>query len=332
MSDYNNFMDFFTAYRDKNIHKEIFFTLFEDLYLKEKTDMEKRISKLPINKKKYNLQQISKEVFNTKIYFKKKSELTMYYKVQFEAMLYVFEDYYKMIIEFKNKEDFYKDEIFNGYLEYYSSLYCNILRIIEESEVNYGIEASQMAILRNRINSYETFISSLRLKNNLSPFSYIPALNNSVFLIRQSIELKLKNILGIDYIINSDNGKLIKIPGDKLLNFVFNNENIKVPNTLEIEIIKKIHNWTQIFIHGGFVINIWQIHIAHIVLNDFFSPNTYSDTEKKIFSIYGSVKMSKDYYNNQLETELINYLKKDPNITNQNIKIIKLKDPEAIIY
>ncbi|WP_297286232.1 hypothetical protein [uncultured Brachyspira sp.] len=332
MFNCNNFIDFFTKYKNKEIPQEDFFSIFEAIYKKEKIDIEERINKLPINKKKYNLKQIAKEVFNIKIHFKKESEMIMYYKVQFEAMLYTFEDYYKTIFEFKNQKDIYKNEIFNGFLEYYSCLYYNIIEIIVELELNYGIEPSKSAILRNRIDSNETFISSLRLKNYLNSFSYISSFNSSVFLIRQSIELKLKNMLGIDYIINYDNGKLVKIPGDRLLNFAFKNKNIKVPDTLESDIIKKIHDWTQIFIHGGFIINIWQIHIAHVILKELFMPNTYSNTEKRIFSIYGSISMSKSYYNNQLEMEILNYLKKEPKIANQNIKIVKLKNPEAIIY
>lgn len=312
-----NFLMYYLNY----INENDFFDIFNRLYNKSKNEIINRISKLPINKKKYNLKQIAKKVFNDD-----KRELKMYYKVQTEAMMYVFEDYYNIICEYDNQKNIYNNQKFNGLLKYYSYLYGNILMLLSEIESKNGIKPIREVIIKNRVNSFETFNSSMLLKNDLNPFSPLLSFNSSVFLIRQSIELKLKNILGIDYTINTDNGNLICIPGDKLLDFVFDNPNIEIPNTLEKDIIRNIHKWTQIFIHGGFITNIWQIHIAHKILFPLFEPNYHMNT----WSIYGSVKIKKYYYDNELENELISYLAKI--IGNDKIKIHRLNNPEAILY
>ncbi|ANN64610.1 hypothetical protein SZ47_12420 [Brachyspira hyodysenteriae] len=317
---------------DQNINQDNFFHYFDILYNKALEEIKNRLNNLPINKKEYSLEQISKEVFNLNI--DGAERLNMYYKVQFEAMIYVFKDYYKIISNnFRDLENFYNNIKFHGALQYYLYLYGNILCILGEFEIRNGIKPIREFVIKNRVDSFEVFNSSLNLKNDNIPLSPLLSFNSSVFLIRQSIELKLKNMLGIDYILDIDNKELVKIPGDSLLDFVFNNKNIEIPDTIQKGILKKIHEWTQLFIHGGFIINIWQIHIAHIILKDLFQPNSYEHDDKRIFSIYGSVKMKKNYYDNQLDKEIIDYLKKTYKyVSNKNIEIIKLKNPEAIIY
>ncbi|TXJ30051.1 hypothetical protein EPJ69_10755 [Brachyspira aalborgi] len=76
-----------------------------------------------------------------------------------------------------------------------------------------------------------------------------------------------------------------------------------------------------------------EIHIAHKILINMFNSGEAINGNKRIYSIYGAVKINKEYYNNNLENELISYLKSYPIVSkNSNIKIIKLREPEAILY
>jgi len=186
---------------------------------------------------------------------------------------------------------------------------------VKGQKLNYGWGKT------NIINSDEIFrASKMLLKGSLHKERQggFCAKLTSIFLIRQSIELRLKNIFGISYITNK-NGEILPISWEKFLELLEDNKkDIEFP--FKISILRKIYKWTNYYIHGGFAPSLWEIEWAHHILNPLFSAGRYKTLENR----FGSVKIKKSFYEN-IATEIIKMLK------NKNINIYGLGDPEALI-
>ena len=107
------------------------------------------------------------------------------------------------------------------------------------------------------------------------------------FFIRQSIEYKIKRILGIDYILIND--KPDKRSVEKYFKAIENNMSFYTTKNFNFEIIKKIHSWTHTYIHGGYRPEPWKTETALFYLNElFFSGKT---SRKKSFSLYAGIEL-----------------------------------------
>jgi hypothetical protein len=215
----------------------------------------------------------------------------------------VINDYYKNISAFASKAGFYEYDEFKGLMEYFKYLIIDSLIMVADCELYHKIEPSRRMGKPNILSSNDCFRSSINLKLFSPAWSSISSYNVSVFLIRQSIELKIKNALGINYILDK-NGYMTKIPGDKLMEFFFNNKNIELPN-IKKSIVRKIHNWTQYFVHGGYVLNIWQIDIAHNLIKPLYTVGDKNGT----LSIFWGIKIKKKYYETEFKKELEMFIK-----------------------
>lgn len=270
------------------------------------------------------LKLINKCIENSFPNFEKK-DFNCYYEYIFEddvddiiklnAMMYVFEYTYKELLKYKNID--YKC----GISKYNNYIYLSIINFFQ------GDKNSNKVI---NINNIIENINNLQYNIKVTDENLLFII--SIFQIRQAIEVKLKNILGIDFILSNNN--ILKIEGDKLLDFISKNKNIEFDREIiNIDMLRKIHNWTQYFIHSGNICDIWKIHIAHKILSNMFNFGIAINNSIRICSIYGAVKINKEYYNNNLENELISYLKSSCIVNkNSNIKIMKLREPEAILY
>ncbi|NMC98303.1 MAG: hypothetical protein GYA62_01085 [Bacteroidales bacterium] len=238
-------------------------------------------------------------------------------------MLYVIEKYNDLLLSFENDFLSCDRQVFNGIVEYLkNNIICSFV-VLQQIELIKKIKPIREVGFQNRIDSNDCYRSSVNLKHNLNAYSSLSSQNASVFLIRQSIELKIKNCLGIDVILDS-HGYMKKMTADKLIDFVYKNEHIKIPE-IGKSIIKKIHSWTQFFIHGGFILNVWQIDIAQEIIRPLFM---HGETQKTI-SIYGSIVIDKVYYETEFRNELKRFLIESCSME-PDIQIIQ-KNPEAII-
>jgi hypothetical protein len=277
----------------------IFIDLF-DKYLNEICDRIRNI--FPKMKFHKDLKHIGEQIFELEVMQKNTDN---FYKIQFCGMIIVLKNYYSDIIAIVQKKSFYEDENFLGLMEYFKYLIVDSLIIIADCEMQHDIKPSREMAKQNILSSLDSFKSSLRLKIDLSTWSSLSSFNACVFLIRQSIELRIKNALGINFICDK-NGRMIKIPGDKLLDFFFSKPEIELPD-IKKSILKKIHAWTQYFVHGGYVLNLWQIDIAHTLLEPLFNMGEKNGS----MSIYGGVKMSKSYYETKLKNDIEEFIDKN---------------------
>lgn len=162
---------------------------------------------------------------------------------------------------------------------------------------------------RNIVNSAEIFSASQELSRNridkrsIGHFAIMPT---TIFLLRQAIEIRLKNALGIDIITNK-NGKLIRITGEKLLPLIKDGKttgNIEFP--IEISVVEKIHKWTNHYIHGGFIPYTWEIEWAYHLLNPLFAWGQHGEIHNR----FGSIKIKRKYYK-QIDLKIKELLKNE---------------------
>lgn len=180
---------------------------------------------------------------------------------------------------------------------------------------------------RNVMNSMETIEASknllrYKLTRNLGDFPIRPT---SILLIRQSIELRIKNALGIEDIFD-EKGNLVKIPSTYFIDIINNNQD-KIIFPIKISILLKIYNWTQYYVHGGYAPNTWVIEWTHFILKDLFKSDEYQNE----FNAFGAVKIAKSFYD-KIEIEINNILNaRSKNKKAIKYKVTRLKSPESIV-
>ena len=176
---------------------------------------------------------------------------------------------------------------------------------------------------RSAANSFELFRASEMFfrnekiyENCIGDFVIRPT---SIVLLRQAIEIRLKNAFGIN-VITYENGTILKIPGNFLLEIIKTAPEGAIKFPIKLCILRKIHEWTQYYIHGGFIPYLWEIEWAFVILNPLFSVGT----DGKTFSRDGSIQIKRSYYD-QVENEI------KSKIGNEKIKIYRLNNPESIV-
>lgn len=324
----NGYVDFlvrqelfnFLQYYQDNVEEEKFFELFNCLFAKFWGEIFNRITACFSNFKPYAYNHFIQQVFTIEV---KTKDLDNYYKIQLSGLIHVIKKYNDIIKSFSKEKNIYNIDSFNGIVNYFKYLIIGTYVIIEEIELQKNIKPIRYIGCQNRIDSNESYLSSHNMLYNLYPYSSLSGFNASVFLIRQAIELKVKNCLGINVIRDKD-GRMIKMTSDKLIDFLYTNDNITLP-CIPKSLLKKVHAWTQIFIHGGFVINLWQIDLALDVLKPLFS----SGETKKTLSIHGAVVIKKEYYEGSFQNEIKEFLVSSCGMEDTiNVAFTK---PEAII-
>lgn len=304
----------------QNVEEEKFFKLFNCLFAKFKDEIFNRITTCFSNFKPYTYEHFIQQVFTNEV---KTKDIDNYYKIQLSGLIHVIKKYNDIIKSFSEKKNVYTIDYFNGIINYFKYLIIETYVIIAEIELQKNIKPIRFMGCQNRIDSNESYLSAGNMLYNLYPYSSLSGFNASVFLIRQAIELKVKNCLGINVIRDKD-GRMIKMTSDKLIDFLYTNDNITLPY-IPKSLLKKVHAWTQVFIHGGFVINLWQIDLALDVLKPLFS----SGETKKTLSIHGAVVIKKEYYEGSFQNEIKEFLVSSCGMED-TINVV-FTTPEAII-
>jgi len=136
------------------------------------------------------------------------------------------------------------------------------------------------------------------------PLRYKESQGMVSMVLRQSIEIKTKRIFGIDKIHGV--GKKPQDYGFKRL-FIFiekNKESIDY-NPIDFEVLKLIYKWSCTYIHNGETSYLWQSESALNYLKTFFAAGDYTDSNRKISSVYGAFKLSNFY---ELRSNLVEFI------------------------
>ena len=137
--------------------------------------------------------------------------------------------------------------------------------------------------------------------NDMSP---VPV---AIFQLRQAVEIRMLEILGIDSIVEDD-GLPKKITGNaffdipKLSNFII--------FPLELSNIKKIYSWTNSYVHMAICNNYWLLDFAQNYLVSFICERpviqkSFYDNRKEIIAQYTSTKEKNIILKEHCEAELI---------------------------
>jgi hypothetical protein len=164
----------------------------------------------------------------------------------------------------------------------------------------------------------KAIIRSADPKSNSGDFVFAPT---SIFLIRQSIELRLKNALGLSHLRRPD-GKFLRLPFEtiwRLLDVIKNDIRLPIP----IQLIKSIYKWTNPYIHLGWTTYTWEIEWAHHTLQPLFSGKKRSNGS---WSLFGSIMIRKRTYNS-LADELKKLLSKQG-----EFDVVRLTRPESVFF
>ena len=94
-------------------------------------------------------------------------------------------------------------------------------------------------------------------------------------------------------------------------------DELKIP--CKLFVIKKIHDWTQYYIHGGMVPYLWQIEWAHYLTEKIFAGDCQGET----WSINGGIKIKKAYMS-KIQNDVRKSFSKP-----KDIIVVKLKQPEC---
>lgn len=243
-----------------------------------KYDLETKDLKIWVKYSFACLLKTSERVFNNVLHYKEKNEtvllsreMALLYEIAFEAAIFM--------------ED--------GY------------RIIEGKNLSFGQGKRFYIYAKETHNASEQILRKVIIPKSHGEFVVGPT---SIFLLRQSIELWLKGIFGIQYI-SSKNNKPLKLQPEILFNLIDTaGKKVKLP--IPKSVIEKIHGWSQPYVHAGWLIHIWEIEHAQYVLRPIF----YSS----------NIIIQKDHYEN-VESQLKKLLKKE------NLTLHRDKRPECTI-
>ncbi|MFS1163065.1 hypothetical protein ACLKQF_10825 [Aeromonas salmonicida] len=120
-------------------------------------------------------------------------------------------------------------------------------------------------------------------------------------LIRQAIELKVKNMIGLESI-TTQSGGFKFIPISKILMFFTKNKNL-IHFPVSIETLSYINLWTNSFVHSGIVPFCWQSLEAIDLIADFFNTK---DKDTDIMNVHGFTLLYKGVSLEQIEKALNN--------------------------
>lgn len=160
--------------------------------------------------------------------------------------------------------------------------------IIEKKQIDFGHGKRFNIHARETFNASRQILRRYVAEKTLGDFVLAPT---SIFLIRQSVELWLKGIFGINFA-TDDKNKLIKLQPERLFDLIDNKgEKVKLP--IPKSVIVKIHNWSQPYVHAGWMPWTWETEHAQFVLHPIFNPS--------------NIEIKKDYHDD-LEKEMQNIL------------------------
>ena len=169
-------------------------------------------------------------------------------------MLYDVSEFFDDLYKFKQKE--YRKRLQEG--------------IIEEGQILFTKQYRQRARKNKLYSSKDILRASNQIKNRYLYKDDIAAVPVVIFQMRQIIELRILEILGIRAII-TDDGLLEKITANTFLNMKNFATDVIMP--IEVGTLKKIYTWTCVYVHRGLSGEYWLIDFLYSYLIDFTIEN-----------------------------------------------------------
>ena len=138
---------------------------------------------------------------------------------------------------------------------------------------------------RKRLLAQEVYDLARRLPRSQTYTNEMTHMYESIFFIRQAIELKVLESLFSEAVVNKKYSRPIKISPDIFIGLLDDNA-IKLQDingsdrAFNVAFINKAHSWTNTFIHSGCGYWFWEVEFVRMALQDF---------------IFGTIKIDKEY-------------------------------------
>ncbi|MDA3953802.1 MAG: hypothetical protein PF485_09150 [Bacteroidales bacterium] len=147
--------------------------------------------------------------------------------------------------------------------------------------------------------------------------------SSAPFLIRQSIEYKIKRVLGIYRLLidGVDDIRLI----EKCFKVIEKNKNYYKIKNFDFDIVNQIYSWTNFYIHAGIRPFPWITENAIDYLNSLF--HVHKDKAKLSFSLYGGIEVKQEDLDEIRNNTKQNFRK----LCGDKMKIIWIEKPEVRI-
>jgi len=247
-------------------------------------------------KKKYTNEHLAEHIL---IYNKISKQTCKYHILAIEKSISIIKQEIKLA-----KDNAYPVEMdyIKGKLALLRDILLDSYELVGKCESFFLEKPPSFELYRSRLfTSNEIFNSSENLLRRYFYYTDNTHSSASVFLIRQAIETKILNSLGIYNIVDYNN-EPAKFKFEKLVEFITKNKNIEFP--IQKSLLLKIAKWTNVYIHRGIMQYHWQIIIVHEVLKPLFSMGE----GKTMKHLFGAVKLKKEYFENDLYNDILIYL------------------------
>lgn len=131
---------------------------------------------------------------------------------------------------------------------------------------------------RKQLKAIEVFGLARRLPRYRVYYDDIAQQPESAFLIRQAIEIRTMELLGIRGVFDNKSNSPIKISPDAFINLLAD-KRVSLPGNLTANLIIKIHAWTNNFVHTGRSYYQWQTEYFWEVISSFIIDEVSIDRD-----------------------------------------------------
>ena len=208
-----------------------------------------------------------------------KRTLKMWYCYQFACMLKSANRIMRNIVKFEKDYPnliISEVELLKEYVKDSKVFLTNAAYEIDQETVSYNVEKNYDLDPREIMSASRMVLRNTVVQGHPGEFATRYC---SIFLIRQALEVCIRKVFGV-VLIQDENGKIQKLNPEFFFEYI---DDSKQENTFPIKkaTLKKLHQWTQLFIHGGFIPYIWQIEWSHYMLEPIISGSPKTVKVKK---------------------------------------------------
>ncbi len=194
------------------------------------------------------------------------------------AILKVLDNIEKKDLKIYQGEEYIDKHVFGDTAAFLHHLLFQILEFTEQiasykENRNYNRSSS-----RKQLRAFEVFDLARRLPRYRVYYDDVAQQPESAFLIRQAIEIRTMELLGICGIFDKKSNSLIKISPDAFINLLAD-KRVVLPGNLTVNLIIKIHAWTNNFVHTGRSYYQWQTEYFWEVISSFIFDEVSIDRE-----------------------------------------------------
>ena len=316
--------EFFKSYNQYFSQKE-FLEIYDGLFEKYRRDFLLRIHAIRPNfreKCTYSVEHLLGQILKENV---EQKDYKTFFEYQICAFLLCYDKLHDEIKEYINNNaetNLYSDEVFLTNMKHIYNLIIDYLEVIQYLEILYGKSPEKQILVKRNISSEMLFRYTNLMANGILAISNPAYYSNLAYLIRDSVEIRIKNALGILEIKNNDIP--CKIASDVFVNFICKSKKIQMPISIKKGILRKIFIWANYHIHLGVALYSWQ----GLLILDYIRPLFGIGKNEDQFIIYGAISMEEKYYQEQLQNDLVQYLKKSGNnVTN----VVLSESPECML-